>query len=316
MHAHHVAGAEATRTHATGTEPRRLGQSPASQRARRPWRCRRSRVPSSSSLSPSSGNGAIRCLQRGFGPPMSHKCFGRALFCDRLCQAPPPAHSETISRQRGAFRRSIFRHARRTAHPHCRRPSRNPRSRLARADQGRLSRQHGGGRPRHAQGCWRTAASISFCSISCCPAKTDCRSAAACAPSSNIPIIMLTAKGDEVDRVIGLEMGADDYLPKPFGSRELIARIKAVLRRSPDGAAAGRSGERPRRYRFEGWILDTGARELAARGWRHGPAQHRRIRSADRAGRTPAAGAQPRPASRSRARTFRQAPSTAASTPR
>ena len=48
---------------------------------------------------------------------------------------------------------------------------------------------------------------------------------------SNIPIIMLTAKGEEVDRVIGLEMGADDYLPKPFGSRELIARIKAVLRR-------------------------------------------------------------------------------------
>ena len=56
-----------------------------------------------------------------------------------------------------------------------------------------------------------------------------CRSLRA---QSNIPIIMLTAKGDEVDRVIGLEMGADDYLPKPFGSRELIARIKAVLRRS------------------------------------------------------------------------------------
>ena len=54
---------------------------------------------------------------------------------------------------------------------------------------------------------------------------------------SNIPIIMLTAKGDEIDRVIGLEMGADDYLPKPFGSRELIARIKAVLRRSRDKAA-------------------------------------------------------------------------------
>ena len=45
---------------------------------------------------------------------------------------------------------------------------------------------------------------------------------------------MLTAKGDEVDRVIGLEMGADDYLPKPFGSRELVARIRAVLRRSHD----------------------------------------------------------------------------------
>lgn len=49
---------------------------------------------------------------------------------------------------------------------------------------------------------------------------------------SSIPIIMLTAKGEEVDRVIGLEMGADDYLSKPFGSRELIARIRAVLRRA------------------------------------------------------------------------------------
>ena len=58
---------------------------------------------------------------------------------------------------------------------------------------------------------------------------------------SNVPIIMLTAKGDEVDRVIGLEMGADDYLPKPFGSRELIARIKAVLRRSQENNAEGRA---------------------------------------------------------------------------
>jgi two-component system OmpR family response regulator len=78
---------------------------------------------------------------------------------------------------------------------------------------------------------------------------------------SNVPIIMLTAKGDEVDRVIGLELGADDYLPKPFGSRELIARIKAVLRRSNDKAAAG-PAERSKRYRFERWQLDTGRREL------------------------------------------------------
>ncbi len=78
---------------------------------------------------------------------------------------------------------------------------------------------------------------------------------------SNIPIIMLTAKGDEVDRVIGLEMGADDYLPKPFGSRELIARIRAVLRRSNDKAAAGPTRQ-PRRYRFDRWQLDTGGREL------------------------------------------------------
>lgn len=79
---------------------------------------------------------------------------------------------------------------------------------------------------------------------------------------SNIPIIMLTAKGDEIDRVVGLEMGADDYLPKPFGSRELIARIRAVLRRSRERADAPGSGERPKRYRFESWVLDTGARAL------------------------------------------------------
>jgi two-component system OmpR family response regulator len=77
---------------------------------------------------------------------------------------------------------------------------------------------------------------------------------------SNIPIIMLTAKGDELDRIIGLEMGADDYLPKPFGSRELVARIKAVLRRSSDNAA--KASERPKQYQFDRWRLDAGAREL------------------------------------------------------
>jgi two-component system OmpR family response regulator len=79
---------------------------------------------------------------------------------------------------------------------------------------------------------------------------------------SNIPIIMLTAKGDELDRVIGLEMGADDYLPKPFGSRELVARIKAVLRRSSGNAAASGQAEQPKHYRFGRWHLDTGRREL------------------------------------------------------
>lgn len=77
---------------------------------------------------------------------------------------------------------------------------------------------------------------------------------------SNVPIIMLTAKGEEVDRVIGLEMGADDYLPKPFGSRELIARIKAVLRRSNEKQSPAEAG--PKHYCFERWQLDTGAREL------------------------------------------------------
>jgi two-component system OmpR family response regulator len=79
---------------------------------------------------------------------------------------------------------------------------------------------------------------------------------------SNIPIIILTAKGDEVDRVIGLEMGADDYLPKPFGSRELIARIKAVLRRSREKPTPAGTPRRPAHYHFGRWALDTGAREL------------------------------------------------------
>jgi two-component system OmpR family response regulator len=86
-----------------------------------------------------------------------------------------------------------------------------------------------------------------------------CRSLRA---ESNIPIIMLTAKGEEVDRVIGLEMGADDYLPKPFGSREMIARIRAVLRRSHEKMATANSGARPKRYHFDRWGLDTGARDL------------------------------------------------------
>ncbi len=79
---------------------------------------------------------------------------------------------------------------------------------------------------------------------------------------SDIPIIMLTAKGEEVDRVIGLELGADDYLPKPFGSRELIARIRAVLRRSRATAAAARSAPHPACYRFDRWTLNTEARDL------------------------------------------------------
>jgi two-component system, OmpR family, response regulator len=80
---------------------------------------------------------------------------------------------------------------------------------------------------------------------------------------STIPIIMLTAKGDELDRVIGLEMGADDYLPKPFGSRELVARIRAVLRRSQETVLPSKPSQLPGHYRFDRWRLDTGRRELA-----------------------------------------------------
>jgi two-component system OmpR family response regulator len=78
---------------------------------------------------------------------------------------------------------------------------------------------------------------------------------------SDLPIIMLTAKGEEVDRVIGLELGADDYLTKPFGMRELIARIGAVLRRSK-AMMADLGPEKAKRYAFEGWTINTDAREL------------------------------------------------------
>lgn len=80
--------------------------------------------------------------------------------------------------------------------------------------------------------------------------------------TSDMPVIMVTAKGDETDRIVGLEMGADDYLPKPFNPRELLARIKAVLRRGGN-AGARSSGSGPiRTFTFEGWRLDTLRREL------------------------------------------------------
>ena len=75
-----------------------------------------------------------------------------------------------------------------------------------------------------------------------------------------IPVIMVTAKSDDVDRILGLEIGADDYLPKPFNPRELLARVRAVLRRTRDihrpTPSAGRW------YRFAGWKLDAGSRDL------------------------------------------------------
>jgi|TARA_R110002072_G_scaffold291777_2_gene460056 two-component system OmpR family response regulator len=77
----------------------------------------------------------------------------------------------------------------------------------------------------------------------------------------DVPILMLTALGEETDRIVGLEIGADDYLTKPFNPRELLARIKAILRRSPlPGTHAGKlSG---RRIVFAQWTLDTDSRML------------------------------------------------------
>jgi two-component system OmpR family response regulator len=78
---------------------------------------------------------------------------------------------------------------------------------------------------------------------------------------SALPVIMLTALGEETDRIVGLEMGADDYLAKPFNPRELLARIRAVLRRV--GSSAGPADEvRGRKLAFDGWMLDLAKREL------------------------------------------------------
>ncbi|TDS78777.1 response regulator [Comamonas sp. JUb58] len=76
------------------------------------------------------------------------------------------------------------------------------------------------------------------------------------------PIIMLTARGDETDRVLGLEMGADDYMPKPFAARELLARIKSVLRRTRMLPPNMRSSEEARFLAFGEWRLDTVERVL------------------------------------------------------
>lgn len=78
--------------------------------------------------------------------------------------------------------------------------------------------------------------------------------------TSAMPVIMLTAVGEETDRIIGLEMGADDYLAKPFNPRELLARIRAVLRRAEAAAAAPDVARGT--ITFEGWRLDTERREL------------------------------------------------------
>jgi two-component system OmpR family response regulator len=78
---------------------------------------------------------------------------------------------------------------------------------------------------------------------------------------SNIPIVMLTARGEETDRIVGLEMGADDYVPKPFHPRELLARVKSILRRArtlPDKLRP----DRIKAYRFAGWLLDLATRTL------------------------------------------------------
>ncbi len=82
----------------------------------------------------------------------------------------------------------------------------------------------------------------------------------------NLPIIMLSARGEDVDRIIGLEVGADDYLAKPFNPRELLARIRAVLRRHEESPAGGEAPEPGEKYRFGNFQLDMNSRSLVRDG--------------------------------------------------
>lgn len=78
---------------------------------------------------------------------------------------------------------------------------------------------------------------------------------------STLPVILLTARGDDIDRIVGLEIGADDYIPKPFNSRELTARVRAVLRRTRAPADRGR-----RVFALDGVVLDVAARRVVRDG--------------------------------------------------
>jgi two-component system, OmpR family, response regulator len=82
--------------------------------------------------------------------------------------------------------------------------------------------------------------------------------------ASQVPIIMVSARGEEIDRVLGLELGADDYIPKPFGHKELLARVRAVLRRGPATEPVG--APRGEVLGFAGWRLDRRRRELTDPG--------------------------------------------------
>ncbi|MCE1162622.1 MAG: two-component system response regulator OmpR [Thiomonas sp.] len=86
------------------------------------------------------------------------------------------------------------------------------------------------------------------------------------ASKDQTPIIMLTAKGEDVDRIIGLEVGADDYLPKPFNPRELLARISAVLRRQPSPELPGAPSREDETVLFGPFSLDLARRELSKNG--------------------------------------------------
>ena len=87
--------------------------------------------------------------------------------------------------------------------------------------------------------------------------------------TSNVPVMMLTARGEEIDRVLGLELGADDYLPKPFNDRELVARIKAILRRVSPSESSQKStalSSEENTLEFCGLVLHSGLQQASYKG--------------------------------------------------
>jgi two-component system OmpR family response regulator len=78
----------------------------------------------------------------------------------------------------------------------------------------------------------------------------------------DVPVLMVTARGDDVDRIVGLEIGADDYLPKPFNPRELVARVRAILRRTRGRHRVTPMPAAEERWRFEGFVIDLARRTV------------------------------------------------------
>ena len=107
---------------------------------------------------------------------------------------------------------------------------------------------------------------------------------------NNVPIIMISGKGDMIDRVVGLELGADDYIAKPFHMREVLARVRAVLRRyESQGSESGRApqAEKGARFEFELVATRSGAARAEDPRWQRLRAHHRGVQSPAAAGRAP-----------------------------
>ena len=145
-------------------------------------------------------------------------------------------------------------------------------------------------------------ATTSSCSTSCCRAWTGSRSAGRCRPGCPVPVLMLTARAEETDRLIGLAVGADDYLTKPFSPRELVARVAALLRRvdrAAELAARRDDGPGSAVLAVGGLEVDPAARRVRRRRGA-GPPHPDRVRPARPARRAARGGGRPRAAARRR----------------